>query len=272
MGEGASRTRIWVHGITGRMGREIQAICAAGRASHLQLTGGSARTIEGDPLFVGKTTTPAVLASALQNSGAELVLDFSSAAGNQVLLTAIRSDPHFKLKSVLIGSTGLSDDDHVSWRQLAADRELRLLFAPNTSLGILMTVKAASLIAPSLRDLGFDIEITETHHRRKLDAPSGTAKFLADSVASAVGGLTVVNDRHGERKEDELGVHSVRGGGVFGEHEIRIIGDSEEVRISHRAFSRNLFAAGALVLARWLPAQKTGVYGLLDINPADLLM
>jgi 4-hydroxy-tetrahydrodipicolinate reductase len=173
-------------------------------------------------------------------------------------------------KSVVIGTTGLPAAQLAAWRDTAAAQELRLLIAPNTSVGILVALKAAILAATPLVGIGFDVEITETHHRAKVDAPSGTARFLADSLAQAIPELNVVTDRRGARQRGELGVHSVRGGGVFGEHEIRLLGDAEEIRISHRAFSRSLFASGALVLAGWILKQEPGVYGLLDVKAEEL--
>jgi len=260
---------VWIHGISGRMGREIREVCLHSRADQFKLIGGSARSAEDDTQQI--VSSPAAIAAQLLRTKTQIVLDFSSASGNQLLLTALESSESIRDLSVLIGSTGMNQEDYQNWCNLAKKRLFRLLFAPNTSIGILMAVKAASLIAPSLKQLGFDIEITETHHRRKLDAPSGTARFLAESVAGSVGDLKIVTARHGGRQENELGVHAVRGGGVFGEHEIRLIGDSEEVCVSHRAFSRTLFADGALVLASWLFSQKAGVYSLLDIDPSDLL-
>jgi 4-hydroxy-tetrahydrodipicolinate reductase len=107
------------------------------------------------------------------------------------------------------------------------------------------------LLAP----LGFDIEITETHHRMKADAPSGTALLLADVIHSALPGSTIDFNRTGARKKNSIGVHSVRGGGIFGEHDIRLISDDEELSISHRAFSRALFAKGALSLTLEIEAK-----------------
>ncbi len=251
------------------MGKEIRELCRQGWHDRFSVAGGSARTADPDGDTI--VTSPALIAKKLLQTQTEIILDFSSAAGNKVLVEAIESSSEVRGLSVIIGSTGMPSEDCQRWRKLAGERKLRLLFAPNTSIGILMAVKAASLIAPSLRQLGFDIEITETHHRRKLDAPSGTAKFLAETVAASVGDLNVVTERHGGRKENELGVHAVRGGGVFGEHEIRLIGDSEEVAISHRAFNRTLFADGALVLSSWLKGKNPGIYGLLDVDPKELL-
>ncbi|MCX6106583.1 MAG: 4-hydroxy-tetrahydrodipicolinate reductase [Proteobacteria bacterium] len=261
---------LWLHGISGRMGREIQKLFVENKAPGLRLVGGSARTFEGDPFYLGRTTTPTLLANALERDDVEIVLDFSSAAGNQLLLESFKSS-QLRRKALVIGSTGMGAHDQKLWRELAQQRELRLLFAPNTSIGILMAVKAALLVAPTLKGLGFDIEITETHHRNKQDAPSGTARFLAESIVSGVDGLKIVTDRHGARLEHELGVHAVRGGGVFGEHEIRLIGDSEELCISHRAFSRSLFAAGAIVLVNWLVTKSPGIYGLLDVDLREII-
>ena len=104
-----------------------------------------------------------------------------------------------------------------------------------------------------------------------MDAPSGTALFLAENVAKASKGLKVCQNRDGKRLDHEIGVHALRGGGVFGEHEIRFMSPSEEISISHKAYSRELFAKGALVLGKWLSSQESGKYSLFDIKLEDLV-
>ena len=114
--------------------------------------------------------------------------------------------------------------------------------------------------------LGFDIEICEAHHRGKRDAPSGTAKHLADAIAETLTRARPIFHRDGGRLPGEIGIHSVRGGGVFGEHEVRLLGDNEELAVTHRALNRAIFARGALTLSRWLLAQRAGFYTLDDVE------
>jgi len=270
----ARRPSLWLHGSTGRMGQEIRKACADEQHSGLHLIGGSSRRFEDfcgtGKVHGGLVVTAPNLGHSLRQVEWDLLLDFSTLAGNHLLLEALAQAAPLKGQAIVIGTTGLSRADLSQWRTVAADHHLRLLFAPNTSVGILLSVKAALLAAGPLSRLGFDIEIVETHHRLKKDAPSGTAKFLADTIAEGVGGLEVITNRSDARKTGELGVHAIRGGGVFGEHTIRMIGDSEEIAITHRAFSRGLFAQGALVLGRWLLRQPPGAYGILDVNLKDL--
>lgn len=255
---------LWLHGSSGRMGLEIQKAIAEG-SSGFRLIGGSARSFEGGTLHQGRPVTAPQLAHVLSIDKIDLVLDFSTAEGNELLREAV-SQASIKGLRVLIGTTGLSEASIKAWKTVAREQSLSLLMAPNTSLGILLMAKAALVAAAPLAKLGFDIEVIETHHRQKRDAPSGTAKFLANTLADAIPGKKVTTGRDDARMPEEIGVHAVRGGGVFGEHEIRIIGDHEEIAITHRAFSRTLFASGALVLAKWLSTKEAGVYGLLDVD------
>lgn len=248
---------LWLHGSSGRMGQEIQKAVSTGEHG-FAFVGGSA---EGH--------SAAALAKELSRSDVDVIVDFSAPEGNALLLKAVTSSG-VKDKKILIGTTGLSAAALQAWEKTVKAQKLTLLIAPNTSIGVLVGLKVALLAALPLTGLGFDVEIVETHHRAKKDAPSGTARFFADNIQKAVKGSKIVEDRSGARKAGEIGVHAVRGGGVFGEHEIRLIGDGEELKISHRAFSRQLFATGALVLARWLTKQKPGRHVLADIDPADL--
>ena len=261
--------RLWLHGASGRMGREIQKAVFAD-PGQFSFVGGSSRTFEGEAFYQGRAVTPPLLGDRLIKDKPDVVIDFSTLEGNETLRSAVR-EGKVKGGRILIGTTGFDSSVLGEWQTLAREFDLTVLLAPNTSIGVLLTAQAALKAALPLSRLGFDIEITETHHRMKKDAPSGTAKFLANTLASGIGGLHVVSRHGGERQAGEIGVHAVRGGGVVGEHEIRIIGDFEEVTISHRAFSRSLFASGALVLAKWLRGQKPGFYGLLDVSLEDLI-
>lgn len=263
-----SKPAFWIHGSSGRMGQEIQKALAE-RGQPFRLIGGSGSKFEGANFRQGQDVTAGALAAAFDKHAVELIVDFSAPDANALLLEAL-SLTHRKGMAVLLGTTGLTPEQLTRWRDVASVGGHRILVAPNTSIGILLLAKAALLAAGVAASLSFDVEIVETHHRGKKDAPSGTAKFLAETIAGGVGGLAPRYDRHGARQAGEIGVHAVRGGGVYGEHQVRIIGDSEEICLSHRAFSRALFAAGALTLGSWLIARNPGYYSLLDIDVKDL--
>lgn len=270
--KGKRPTRVWLHGESGRMGHEIREAIAA-RSREFVLVGGSGRKIADSPRIEdsGAPARADVLARNLAD--VDLVLDFSMPEANSVLLEALgqrrKSRGPF---AVVVGTTGLTPAQIAPWRKVAERGEFPVLIAPNTSIGVLVALKTAILASGILLRAGFDVEIVETHHRAKKDAPSGTARFLAKGVASEFpDDLRVTEARTGARKSGELGVHAVRGGGVFGEHEIRFLGDAEELKISHRAFSRALFASGALVLGNWVLAQGPGLFHLQDVQSEDLV-
>lgn len=236
---------VWMHGASGRMGQEIRAALAAGARS-LTLAGHSF-----EPAM-----TKEALGAALGGKEVALAIDFTTPEGNALLREALASAPDaaVKGKAVLVGTTGLAAEAKEQWKALATKKRLRVLIAPNTSLGVLVTSKLVADAAKVLAGLGFDVAIEETHHRHKKDAPSGTAKFLGEAIPPGV----------------PVAYHSVRGGGVFGEHEVRFLGEAEEVTVAHRAFSRTLFATGALVLGEWLLARSPGIYALSDVAVDEL--
>jgi len=258
---------VWLHGSSGKMGKEI--LSAVESQDIFKIVGGNGRTFEGDPFLQGKKVSIPLLAGALKKDHVQLVFDFTNREGSTLLLEAIKEAGLHNL-FVLIGSTGLDDFEIRNWRQLADSHDLAVLFAPNTSIGVLVSSRLAADAAAALFPKGFDIEIVETHHKAKIDAPSGTAKHFARQILAKIESLRQVFPRRGPRQTHELGMHAIRGGGVFGEHEVRIIGDNEEVTISHRAFSRALFSKGALDLGHWLLAQQKGLYNLEDVKLTDL--
>lgn len=246
--------KTWIFGISGRMGQEIKALCV--NYPRLKLIGGTG--IETDL----ETTHAGV-------SNADLIVDFSGANGNSALLN-LMADKKLKEKAILIGSTGIEHNQLHKWRDLSSEFSHKTLIAPNTSLGIYLTLQAALNIASICTEHGFDLEIEETHHKHKKDSPSGTAVFLANQLANATS-LKPVYHRQGERWNKEIGVQATRGGGVFGEHKIRLLGEHEEISISHRAYSRTLFAKGALILGQWILKQESGFYQITDIEAQDLI-
>jgi 4-hydroxy-tetrahydrodipicolinate reductase len=262
-----NKVAVWLHGSSGKMGKEI--LTAIQAQDVLKVVGGNGQTFEGDPFLQGKKVTVSLLAGALKKDRVELIFDFTNPEGSRQLMDAI-VEAGIKNLSILIGSTGLDDAIIQKWQDLTATNKLSLLIAPNTSIGVLVSSKLAAKAAAALFPKNFDIEIIETHHRAKLDAPSGTAKHFARQIRAKIDSLKQVFHRTGARQKLEIGMHAVRGGGVFGEHEVRLISDNEEVTISHRAFSRALFSKGAIDLSHWLRAQKPGFYNLEDVKLSDL--
>lgn len=262
------RIKTWIHGTTGRMGKEIIELVSNAEGA-LEIIGGSGLS------FVAKYTDGKMLEKPKDDlinlqSNADLFIDFTSSEGNKDLLGNFKANPALANKSLLIASTGLSKEQISQWKSLTKERELSILMAPNTSLGVYLTLMSALNIASILRGKDFDIEIIETHHRNKIDSPSGTAKFLGTEIAKKEG-LTPVYNRTGKRQQDELGVVAMRGGSVFGEHEIKFLGDSEEISITHKALSRSLFAKGAIALGSWVYRKNPGFYGLLDIKLEEMV-
>ena len=141
-----------------------------------------------------------------------------------------------------------------------------MLWSANYSLGVAVLSRALRVIAPVLGP-DFDIEITETHHNQKADAPSGTAKLLLEAV-DPEHYLRPVYGREGScgrREKDEIGIHALRGGTVAGTHTVHFFGPDEELELTHRAASRRIFVSGALKMARLLPEKPNGVYDLQNI-------
>ncbi|MFK7823401.1 MAG: 4-hydroxy-tetrahydrodipicolinate reductase [Oligoflexales bacterium] len=250
----SEQKNLWIFGISGRMGQEIQDL--SHHQKQINLLGGT----EEDTSL--KTNVSGV-------GEADLVLDFSGANGNKALLNLL-ADERLEKKAILIGSTGISSEDLNRWKDLASEFSHNILLAPNTSLGIYLSLQAALNIASICTGHGFDLEIEETHHKHKKDSPSGTAVYLAKQLAEETS-FNPVYGRDNIRHDKEIGVQATRGGGVFGEHKIRFLGEHEEISISHRAYSRTLFAKGALVLGHWILKQKPGLYQISDIAARDLI-
>ena len=171
-------------------------------------------------------------------------------------------------KSIVVGTTGHSDEELQAISQAATS--VPVVFAPNFSVGVntlfWMSRKASEILGD-----GFDIEVTEMHHRGKRDAPSGTAKRLAEILAQSRGLTYDEHAQHGrkgnlgERISNEIGVHALRGGDVIGDHTVTYAGIGERVELTHRASSRNTFANGAIRAAKWLRGKPVGLYDMQDV-------
>lgn len=198
---------------------------------------------------------------------ADVVIDFSNAKGTDALLDACVSK---KLPCVLC-TTGLSAEQlsHVQ----EASKKTAILRSGNMSVGINLLLKLLHQAAPVLAEAGFDVEIVEKHHNQKVDAPSGTALMLADAVNEAAGGdYEYVYDRSARRErrpEKEIGISAVRGGTIVGDHDVIFAGTDEVITISHRAYSRNVFAKGAVQAAKFLAGKEAGLYDMSDVIDAE---
>jgi 4-hydroxy-tetrahydrodipicolinate reductase len=253
---------VWLHGCTGRMGHEVRAALQQ-PSSRFTLMGGSAENFLG--IFKNGELAQASYQEAIAVlKTCRLVIDFSAPQGNKTLYDFFQKENIQEL-AVLVATTGLSEEEKSLWRDLIEPQKLKVMFAPNTSFGVLLVTKVCKQIAEALRGLDFDIELIETHHRNKLDSPSGTGKFIAAQIA-AQEELELTFTRLGKRSKNELGVFGLRGGAVFGEHTIKFLGDFEEIEVTHKALSRSLFAKGALLIGSWLDKQSYGMYGLEDFH------
>ncbi len=257
--------KLAIHGASGRMGQAVARLAASEGATVVGAVVSHRSALLGRD--VGEAAGVGPLGVAMSEDaasgllGAEVVIDFSRPeAVPHLLQLAMRARV-----AVVSGTTRL---DATGERLLVeAARVIPVLWAPNTSLAVHVLAKLA---AEAVRQLGpsFDVEIVETHHRAKVDAPSGTATMLAAAVREARGDGRVVAGRDGEvgpRRDDEIGVHAVRGGDVIGDHTIHLLGPSERLELTHRATSRDLFARGALRAARFLAGKPAGRYTMADV-------
>ena len=194
---------------------------------------------------------------------ADVVIDFSSAKATDSLLAGLAEK---KLPGVLC-STGLSEEQLQTVKKTS--EQVAVLKSANMSVGVNLIFKLLETITPVLAKEGYDMEIVEKHHHRKVDAPSGTALAMADVMNASVGNAYHYKfDRTQERqKRDpmEIGIQSVRGGTIVGDHDVIFAGTDEVITISHTAYSRAIFGKGALAAAKFLAGKPAGFYDMRDV-------
>lgn len=247
--------KIILNGCNGRMGQVISAMAA--EDPEMEIAAGV------DMFDEGKNPYPVFSDITKCDVSGDVIIDFSSPKAFDALMDYCIE----KELPVVVCTTGLSDDQLSRLEE--ASRQVAVLKSANMSLGINLLIKllkeAASVLAPA----GFDVEIVEKHHNRKKDAPSGTAIALADSINEALGGEhDYVYDRSGRyeaRSPREIGISAVRGGTIVGEHEVIFAGTDEVIEFKHTAYSRAIFAKGALQAARFLAGKAPGYYGMEDV-------
>ena len=254
-------TRIAISGIRGRMGRALLQVAA--ERSDIDVIGGMASGSD----RMGNVPVVALEDAADLIESADAVVDFSSASATRTLL-----DAHAGILAecaLVVGTTGLGDD--VTERLRVLSGRAPVLTAANFSLGVNLLLSLTERVAAALDASDYDIEIIEAHHRRKVDAPSGTALALGEAAAKGRGvGLTDVrrdgrSGDTGERPHGEIGFHAVRAGGIVGEHRVVFGGERERVELVHEAFDRSVFAAGALTAAVWLAGRDAGQWTMRDV-------
>lgn len=261
--------RIAVMGAAGRMGREL--VRAVHDTPGCVVAGGAERegapevgrdvgALAGlGPIGVKVTDDPIELFTHV-----EAVLDFTTPAAT-LEFAALAANARIVH---VIGTTGLSADDEAALK--AAARHATIVKSGNMSLGVnLLAILAAE--AARVLDADYDIEIVEMHHRRKVDAPSGTALLLGEAVAKARGlalaehGVRARDGHTGERKRGDIGFATLRGGNVVGEHSVILAGDGERIELTHRAADRGIFARGAVKAALWGRGRGPGLFSMRDV-------
>lgn len=244
--------KIIIHGCNGAMGKAVETLAMADE--NVEIAAGV------DLDLTVQHPYPVYASLRECREDADAVIDFTSFHVTDALLDAC-VEKHLPL---VLCTTGLTEEQ-VAHVQEAA-KQIPILRSGNMSLGINLLLKVVEEVAGVLLSADFDPEIVEMHHRRKLDAPSGTALMLAEAVNRAVdGSYEVCLDRHERREKrprQEIGVQSVRGGSIVGEHDVIFSGPDELIEIRHVAYSRSIFANGALQAAKALAGREPGLYDM----------
>ncbi len=260
--------KITVAGACGRMGRRILELAAA--SDDLTIVGALESSVfAGTELLCGtESNRPVrvVVTDAIDTAlaGCDVLIDFSVAevCVEHVHVAADKGVP------AVVGTTGLSDNDRQKLVEFA--KKVAIVFAPNMSVGMNLLFK---LVAETARVLGLDynVEVVEIHHNQKKDSPSGSAIRLAEKACNELGISYPEQSVHGRqgivgaRPREEIGVHAVRGGDVTGDHTVLFLGKGERLELTHRAHSRDTFAAGALRAARFVVTAQPGLYDMQDV-------
>ena len=247
--------KVIMHGCNGKMGQVITKIAAEDEGLEI---------VAGIDKYTGIVNTYPVFADIREcDVDADVVIDFSNASAVEVLLDYCVE----KKVPVVLCTTGLSEEQLK--RVEESSQKVAVLKSANMSLGVNLLLKLLKDATKVLAPAGFDIEIVEKHHNQKVDAPSGTALALADSINEELNNeYNYKFDRSAERKKrdkKEIGVVAVRGGTIVGEHEVIYAGNDEVIEFKHTAYSKAVFAKGAVEAARFLAGKSAGRYDMSDV-------
>lgn len=262
--------RIAVSGAAGRMGQALSTLTL--EADDLTLAG-----VTESPAFAGLGKDIGEL-TGKGKTGIELTSDIAKAAHDaqvfidftrpKATLSAIEALKDTSVRALVIGTTGFNGDEFLALQEWS--RDFAIVYSGNYSLGVNML---SALVEKAAKSLGedWDVEILETHHRHKVDAPSGTALLLGEAAAKGLGStledlrLPPYDGVTGERPKGKIGFSVRRSGGVIGEHEVSFGSEEEVLTLSHSALDRRVFARGALRAAKWASDKPTGWYSMKDV-------
>ena len=247
-------TNIILCGCGGRMGAAVSGLVASRN---------DARIIAGVDVNASAVATDFPVYQSISEfpEKADVIVDFSHHSSLPSLL-----DYAVATSTPLVVCTTGHTEEELSLMRAAAEKAA-IFFSGNMSIGINLLVELCRKASETL-GVSFDVEIIEKHHNKKLDAPSGTALMIADAIKDTREQTDYVYDRHSERRQrssDEIGIHSVRGGTIVGEHEVIFAGNNELISISHTAMSREIFAAGAVRAATYIVGKPAGMYNMSDV-------
>jgi len=258
-----------VCGAAGRMGGRIVAMIRQSDDFTLvgaveQPNSASIGQDAGEVAGIGKLGVPVTGDLGAVVSEGQVVIDFTAP---QATISHLATAAQAKVP-VVVGTTGCDTVQLDRIKELSAS--VPCVLSPNMSIGVNLVFKILAEVAPVLGD-GYDVEIVETHHRLKKDAPSGTALKMARVIAAALGrdldkvGVYGRRGMVGVRGKDEIAIHAVRAGEVVGDHTVLFEGGGERIEVTHRAHSRDNFARGALRAARWIIGRPSGLYDMQDV-------
>ncbi|MGD9780814.1 MAG: 4-hydroxy-tetrahydrodipicolinate reductase [Kiritimatiellia bacterium] len=266
-------TTLLLMGAAGRMGQAMARLLAAGAIPGLELAAAVDRAdspLAGQDLGAAAGARPFGVrisgdldAALAARPGVAVDFSFHAATAAAAPKMAAAGIPW------VVGTTGLDENEKAAIAKAA--QQIPVVLSANMSLGVNLLFALVEQAARALKGRGYDCEIVERHHRRKKDAPSGTALFLGEAAAQGFGWNlkdVAVDGRSGlpgERPEKEIGFHAIRGGDIVGDHTVLFAADGECVELSHRATSRDTLAIGALRAAAWLPGRPPGLYGMRDV-------
>jgi len=246
-------TKVIITGCSGKMGASLINVAAS--REDIEIVGGIDIVEPVNAKFEYAKTFSELKCDA------DVIVDFS----NPAVLDSMLEYAVEKNIPVVICTTGYSEEQKK--KIFAASEKIAVFYSGNMSLGINLIIELAKKAAAVFGD-SFDVEIVEQHHNQKLDAPSGTALMIADAISEVKTDAEYVYDRHSYRKKrdkKEIGIHSVRGGNIVGEHEVIFAGQDEVLTISHSARSKAVFAVGALNAAVYLKNKTAGMYNMTDL-------
>ena len=256
--------RIAIHGAAGRMGQRLVALAAADTelAIVAAIDGSAHPRLGEDAGTIAGVRALGVPLSADLDAAADAVIDFSVPAAAEKIIDVCRQ----KKIPLVVATTGFEQPQLQKLH--AAAQEIPLLWSPNMSLAVNLTMKLAEMAATALKDRDADVEILERHHRFKEDSPSGTALKFGSIIAGAMGLTTHRHGREGRpgrRPHEEIGYHAIRVGDNPGEHTIVFGMLGETIELSVRATNRDCYALGALAAAKFLVDKQPGLYGMNDV-------